>query len=349
MNVAIASHDGVLVDALRAVIASAPQHQLLWVAHNGTDAVRRCEAHRPDVLLMCLAMPGMDTVDATRAIMAATPCGIIIVSTSADGDTAPVFAAMGAGALDVVSVPSASQKKGRAHTAHILQRIRLAGMLAPPPSALAPAPSPLTPRPHIALVAIGASAGGPPAVAEVLRELPATLRAAVVVVQHIDARFTESMATWLGTQTALQVRIARHHEYLEAGVVYLAAGEHHLVVSKEGTLAYTMEPRRTPYRPSADVLLDSVARNWRATAIGIILSGMGSDGAVGLRRLRDTGARTIAQDRLTSAVYGMPRAAAELDATTDVLPLSAIGPLVRQLLHPQAGRREPVREPAVRP
>lgn len=340
MKVAIASQDPDIAAALRNIIASAPQHDLVWTATSGGDAARRCAVQCPDVLLMALATSGTEAVDATRKIMATTPCGIILVTTSVQRDSAPVFAAMGVGALDVVALPSTAERKGtaKAIATQVLQKIRMAGMLSPAASAPAASAS-RAGGSDIQLVAIGASAGGPPAIAAVLHALPADLRAAIVVVQHIDTQFSESMAEWFGTQTPLIVRIARDNEPLEPGVVFLAAGDQHLVVSPQQTLMYTMEPRRSPYRPSADVLFDSIARHWSGTAIGIILSGMGRDGAAGLRRLRDRGDRTIAQDKSTSAVYGMPRAAVEIDAATDVLPLPAIGPMLRELLCPRDGHR----------
>lgn len=338
MKVAIASHDPALVESLRLIVENAAaQHDLLWIASDAAAAARRCTMQRPDVLLLDLATSGPSVVEATRAIMDATPCGILILTASVERDSARVFAAMGAGALDVVAVPP-QQRKGKALATQILQKIRIAGMLSPSHQSAAIAPR-ASQRPNLAVVAIGASAGGPPAVAEVLRDLPADLPAAIVVVQHVDAQFSEAMADWFATQTKLEVRIARDNERLQAGVVYLAAGEQHLVVTEAGVLAYSQKSPRSPYCPSADVLLESIARNWRGTAIGIILSGMGADGAAGLRKLRETGARTIAQDESTSAVYGMPRAAAELLATTDVLPLPAIGPLVRELLQPRGLRR----------
>jgi two-component system, chemotaxis family, response regulator WspF len=183
-----------------------------------------------------------------------------------------------------------------------------------------------------ALIAIGASAGGPPAVAHVLRDLSAALPAAVLVVQHVDAEFVDSMAEWFDSQCSLVVRVAREGIKPVAGCAYLAAGDVHLVMKADGRLAYQAEPLDAPYRPSADVLFSSIADNWRGVAIGVVLSGMGRDGAIGLKRLRATGARTIAQDESSSAVYGMPRAAAELSAATDVLPISQIGPLITDVL-----------------
>lgn len=337
MRVAIACQDPATLTVLREVISSSPQHHVAWVAGDAADAVRRCARHRPDVLLMGLEMPGADITAATRRIMAETPCGIIIVTSSVERDSAKVFAAMGAGAVDVVAVPRGGGAEPLVRSS-ILDRIRMAGMLAPPDPAIGP-PGHGDREDTLALVAIGASAGGPPAIARVLRDLSPSIPAAIVVVQHVDPTFSHSMAHWFESQTPLPVRVARRRERLEAGKVYVAAGDQHLVVHSDHTLGYVSEPKDTPYCPSADVLFDSIAKHWRGTAIGILLSGMGSDGAQGLCRLRGTGARTIAQDRATSAVYGMPRAAAQLDAASDILPLPAIGALVNDLLKPGAARK----------
>jgi chemotaxis response regulator CheB len=176
----------------------------------------------------------------------------------------------------------------------------------------------------------------------VLRDLTATLPAAVLVVQHVDAEFVDSMAEWFDSQCALTVRVATAGVRPLSGCVYLAPGDTHLVMSPDGRLACRAEPLDAPYRPSADVLFSSIAKNWRGVAVGVVLSGMGRDGALGLHELREAGARTIAQDKATSAVYGMPRAAAEMQAATDVVPLSRIGPLISELLDRQR-RASPMR------
>ena len=338
MKIAIASGDAAVVDFLRRVVASVPQNDVIWTAASGTDAARRCATQPPEVLLMGLSRSGSEAVEATQRIMRASPCGIIIVTTSVERDVPPVFAAMGAGALDVIALP-AKERDGEALAAQILQKVRMAGMLSPTTPA-----APTLNGVHagsLALIAIGASAGGPPAIAEVLRDLPPDLPAAFIVVQHVDAQFGAAMAHWFSSQTKLSVRLAAHGDRLKPGVVYLAAGEQHVVLNPDRTLAFTDEPRNAPYRPSADVLFESIARNWQDTAIGVVLSGMGRDGAVGLLRMRKSGARTIAQDQSTSAVFGMPRAAAELSAATDVLPLPAIGPLIKQLARATPVHRDP--------
>jgi two-component system response regulator WspF len=283
---------------------------------------------------MDLIMPVMDGVEATRRIMAATPCAILVVTADVTRNTSKVFAAMGAGALDVVSTPTLSSATREASARALLGKIRLIAQLGVSYAPVSRTVSRSDAAPAVALIAIGASAGGPPAVAHVLRDLPATLPAAVVVVQHVDAEFVSSMAEWFDSQCELTVRVASHDLEPLPGCVYLAAGDTHLVVAPNGRLGHQLEPLDVPYRPSADVLFSSIAKNWRGAAVGVVLSGMGRDGAVGLHELRESGARTIAQDKATSAVYGMPRAAAELKAATDVVPLARIGPLICELLEP---------------
>lgn len=180
-------------------------------------------------------------------------------------------------------------------------------------------------RPGICpLVAIGASAGGPAALASILSELPAGFPAAIVVVQHVDEHVAPGMATWLADRCALPVRVAVEGERPSAGVILLAGTSDHLVFKTAAALGYTAEPRSNVYRPSVDVFFHSVSRLWPGEAAGVVLTGMGRDGAEGLKALRDQGRYTIAQDEASSAVYGMPKAAALAGAVVDVLPMHAI-------------------------
>jgi chemotaxis response regulator CheB len=183
------------------------------------------------------------------------------------------------------------------------------------------------------LLAIGASAGGPSAVAAVLRALPKKFPAAIVVIQHIDEQMAAGMALWLGHQSSLTVRVALEGDRVETGCVLLASTSDHLVLKTPDTVGYTREPREYVYRPSVDVFFQSVARLWRGPAVGVLLTGMGRDGAIGLKALRDQGRYTIAQDETTSAVYGMPKAAARLDAAVDILPLERIAGKLIDVFH----------------
>jgi chemotaxis response regulator CheB len=189
----------------------------------------------------------------------------------------------------------------------------------------------LSPKPEY-LIVFGASAGGPAALAEVLGGLPADFPAAIVIVQHIDRQFAQPLATWLDRQSQLKVRLAETDDYVQNGVALMAGRNAHLVFTNSGRLAYIREPLDSLYSPSIDVLLRSAVRFWHGEIIGVLLTGIGRDGAEGLRLFRATGHHTIAQDALSSAAYGMPKAAAELRAATEILPLNQIAPRLVDLV-----------------
>jgi chemotaxis response regulator CheB len=182
------------------------------------------------------------------------------------------------------------------------------------------------------LVAIGASAGGPAALATVLRGLPKGFTGALVLVQHLDEQMAPTFADYLRQHSPLPIQIAAEGDRVQPGVALLAGTNDHLVLKTHDRLGYTCEPADYVYRPSVDAFFDSVTRRWRGEAIGVLLTGMGRDGAAGLKQLRGQGRHTIAQDQQTSAVYGMPKAAAAIDAAVDVLPLEHIARRIVELV-----------------
>ena len=334
MKIGIANDLPMAAEALRRAIALAPQHEVVWIATNGTEAVEFCARQKPDLVLMDLIMPGMDGVEATRRIMARTPCTILIVTVSVENNTSRVFEAMGHGALDAVDTPSLGSGDLAATAAPLLAKIgtigRLIGDLPTLRTGVLRADAPKASRQT--LVAIGASAGGPTALAAVLDSLPRNFPAAIVVVQHVDERFAAGMAEWLDQHSSLPVRLAREGDRLVPGTVLLAGTGDHLALKAADRLGYTPEPREYVYRPSVDVFFQSVCRLWPGKAVGILLTGMGADGAQGLKALRAKGHHTIAQDEATSAVYGMPKAAAAAKAAVDILPLDQIAPKLMDAL-----------------
>jgi two-component system, chemotaxis family, response regulator WspF len=185
------------------------------------------------------------------------------------------------------------------------------------------------------LVAIGASTGGPAALAHILSKLPTRFAAALVIIQHVDVQFAAGMVDWLQAQTSLTVRLAREGCRLEVGTVWLAGTNDHMVLTPQHTLSYVAEPRDYPYRPSVDVFFKSLVKNgaarWPAKAAGVLLTGMGRDGAEGLAVLRRGGWYTMAQDQASSVVYGMPKAAAEVGAAMQILSLETMASALLQL------------------
>jgi two-component system response regulator WspF len=325
------------VEAMRRVILSQQEHEVAWVARNGAEALERCSSDAPDLILMDLIMPGMDGVEATRRIMARKPCAIVVVTASVNGQAAKVFEAMGAGALDAVNTPTLEHLGAGAGARALLAKIETIRRLIRADfggehATCAPQPEPTPAQQYKPLVAIGASAGGPMALARILARLPGNLPAPVIIVQHVDPHFAPGLADWLNGQTSLQVRLAREGDRPQAGTALVAGQEDHLVFASPRRLVYTRYPADCSYRPSVDVFFKSVSQFWPGDVIGVLLTGMGRDGAEGLRGLRARGHHTIAQDRLSSAVYGMPGAAVELRAATEILALDKIGPRLTNIV-----------------
>jgi len=339
MRIGLVNDLPMAVELLRRVIASTAEHQIAWIAMNGREAVEACRHHPPDPILMDLTMPEQDRVEAPRRIMAETPLPILLVTPPVDANVSGVYEAMGHGALDAGDIPSVGANgHTSAQTAALLARIATIGRLSrslptvDPGSRRPPAPVSSSQR----LVAIGASAGGPAAVATLLGGLAPDFPAAIILVQHLDEQFVPGFASWLCQHCRLPVRPAREGDRPKRGAVLIAASADHLVFKAGGELGYRAEPRDYPYRPSVDVFFESVAERWQGDTVGVLLTGMGRDGAHGLKLLRDRQCLTIAQDKATSAVYGMPKAAAAIGAAAEILPLAAIAPRLAEACAPSS-------------
>ncbi|CAN7264330.1 chemotaxis response regulator protein-glutamate methylesterase [Trinickia sp. LjRoot230] len=324
MNIGIVNDLPLAVEAMRRTIALRGEHRVLWVATDGAQAVDCCIAQPPDVVLMDLIMPKFDGVEATRRIMARAPCAILVVTSSVGANAWRVYEAMGAGALDAVDTPTLGDNRLGDASQPLLAKIDQIGRLLGKPLVYRQRPGTSLRRDSLPFVAIGASAGGPTALATVLGKLPADFGAPIVIVQHVDQAFAHGMAEWLDGQSALTVRVVLDGDRPQAGEALMAATNDHLRLTRGGSLGYTREPADMPYRPSVDVFFHSMVEHWQGDAIGVLLTGMGRDGAIGLKAMRAKGYQTIAQDEATSAVYGMPKAAAALDAARLILPLGSI-------------------------
>ncbi|KUM43488.1 chemotaxis-specific protein-glutamate methyltransferase CheB [Pseudomonas sp. EpS/L25] len=344
MRIAIVNDLLLATEALRRLLASDGRHTVAWIAHDGEEAVARCAEDRPDLILMDLQMPRLDGIEATRRIMAQSPCAILVVTATPD-DCEGVFRAMGAGALDVTATPALA---GGADGGALLRKIgrieplvRLPERPTQPALPQATAPVGTTTETPGALVAIGASTGGPAALVSLFEGWAPTGAASVVLVQHIDRRFAPSFIAWLGSQIAWPVTAAAAGAQPQPGQVCVALGDDHLLLDGRGRFAYTDEPLDYPYRPSVDVFFASLAGHPHLgrQALGILLTGMGRDGANGLYALRQSGCPTLAQDEASCAVYGMPAAAVRMGAAERVLSPAQIGAwLQRRFASPPGGR-----------
>ena len=333
MRIAIVNDMPMAVEALRRALAFEPAHTVVWVASNGAEAVTLCAEHTPDLILMDLIMPVMDGVEATRRIMAQSPCAIVIVTVDRQQNVHRVFEAMGFGALDVVDTPALGAGNAKEAAAPLLRKILNIGWLIGQPDKRVKSLTAQS-RQHsmrCGLVTIGSSAGGPAALEELLKALPRDFKAAIVLVQHVDQVFAAGMAQWLSSSCDVNVRLACEGEAPQPGTVLLAGTNHHIRLLNNGTLAYTAQPVNEIYRPSIDVFFESVASCWSGDAVGVLLTGMGRDGAQGLKLMRQQGFLTIAQDQQSCSVYGMPKAAAAIDAAVEIQPLNKIAPRLLEI------------------
>ena len=341
VRIAIVNDVTLIVKFLRKIVLRAADHEIAWVARNGAEAVEKCAADTPDLVLMDLIMPVMDGVEATRQIMDRSPCPILVVTATVDGNTAKIFEAMGFGALDATNIPVMKKDPtSQQGIDALLKKIEMIGKLnrQSSVSSLRRASRPALSNRVPPLIVMGSSTGGPKALAEVLSSLPAELGAGIVIAQHVDSEFSGGLADWLNAQADLKVRLVPEGHRPAFGNVFLAGSNDHLIFTPDLTLAYTTEPANIPFRPSVDVFFKSVAKLWPSKGVGVLLTGMGRDGAEGLAALRQAGWYTIAQDEATSVIYGMPKAAKELGAADDILPIGEVGPAILRFLN--KGKKE---------
>lgn len=326
----------------RAIVESDPEMTVVGEARNGEEAVSLCDRLLPNIITMDIQMPRMDGYEAIRRIMADWPRPILVLtSTRSDIELGISYRALDAGALMVMGKPHGlpgddPEADHLIATLKALAEVKVVRRRAwlqkeRPPSVGGPARSFKAGGP-VRLIAMGASTGGPPSLQIVFQGLPADLPVPIVAVQHISRGFTAGLARWLDETTPLRVKVTEPGEPLAPGTVYLAPEGHHLVVTQNGSAWHSSSPPVDGHRPSVTALFESVAKHYGAGAIGVLLTGMGDDGARGLRAMHDAGAHTIAQDEASSVVFGMPREAIALGATREIVPLEQIAARLADVL-----------------
>ncbi|WP_091737334.1 chemotaxis-specific protein-glutamate methyltransferase CheB [Phenylobacterium immobile] len=303
---------------------------------SGEEALSELGRVRPDVISMDIRLPGIDGLETTRRIMGEHPTPVVVVADAVEDASLKIsMNALRAGALSVVEKPVGLGSGDYERVAQdictqlfimssvpVIRRREIGGR----PAASPPLPIHAA-RPFAGLgyLALAASTGGPPALARVLDALPADFPAPVFIVQHMGPAFMEGFAQWLDGLSRLKVGLAVEGEVARAGQAYVAPGDHHLTVAAGGVMRLNREPAFAGQRPSANVLLRSLAKSAGAQTVGVILTGMGEDGAQGLLELRMAGGHTIVEHPSTTVVNGMPGAAARLGGAREILPLDRIG------------------------
>jgi two-component system chemotaxis response regulator CheB len=345
IRVLIVEDTAVCRELLVSILQSTPGIQVVGTARDGLEAIRLVKRLKPDLVTMDINMPNLDGFEATRQIMVEAPCPIVMISNSLEkyeGDHA--FDALKAGALTVLQKPTIHDSAEVYAT--LVARIKLmaevkvvrrwqsdANGQVRRPTAVKPVLTQNQKRKSkIQLVAMAASTGGPGALATILQQLPADFPVPILVVQHVTTGFGNAFAAWLDKHTPLKVRLGQHAGEPQAGQVLVAPDNYHMGVNSLGLITLKKATRNDQICPSADYLFHSVANVYGATAVGITLTGMGSDGAEGLQAMHKLGAHTIAQDEATCVIFGMPAAAIKLGVIEQVQPLQKIAKAVVDLI-----------------
>ena len=338
IEVLVAEDSTVVRMFLVRLLESDPQVRVVGAVADGRAALEFVSQNKPDVVLMDIHMPRMDGFEATRRIMEAYPVPIVICTATARAeDVVITFQAMEAGAIVCIQKPLGLEHADFEATAvQLLETVKLmsevkvvrrTARLRPSAGASASSSAPV-PVPRVAarikVIGIGASTGGPPVLQAILAGLRKDLAVPVLVVQHIAQGFLPGMAEWLSQTTGLQVHIGSHGTVALPGHVYLAPDNYHMGVGAGGEIVLAREEPENHLRPAVAHLFRTLAQAYGPAAVGVLLTGMGTDGALELKQLRAAGAITIAQDRESSVVHGMPGAAIALGAATHVLPANQI-------------------------
>jgi len=326
---------------------SDPGILVIGTASDGEEALEAVALNTPDVITMDVHMPKLNGLDATRRIMETHPTPIVVVSGSSNSGQGPLaFTALEAGALAVVERPRGiGHPDQKSMVANLIQTVKLMSEVRVvrrwsrrPASAghglIAPTHTDLQRSPAIRLIAIGASTGGPPVLQKILSTLPSDLAVPVLIVQHISPGFSEGFAEWLRQTSALPIHIASHGEIALPGHAYLAQDGRQMSIGADSRLRLTDDPPENGHRPSVSYLLRSVTKSFGERAVGVLLTGMGKDGAEELKLMKDCGAVTLAQDKESSVVHGMPGEAIQLGGATFVLAPDRITTVLASLANP---------------
>jgi two-component system chemotaxis response regulator CheB len=338
-------------DLLLHILGSDPQITVIGTAANGEEAIEAVKRDHPHVITMDVHMPGLNGFDATREIMETLPTPIVIVSgSSAADEVTSTFKALDAGALAFVAKPNGvahphhrEEARQLIDTVKLMSEVKVVRRWPKRGAATATQRAPLRPaservQSSAGIVAIGASTGGPIALKTILSELPKNFALPLLVVQHIAPGFTDGLADWLAQTSKFAVRVAVHGETPAPAQAYVAPDRLHMELAHDGTIALAEQAPENGHRPSVSHLFRSVAAVAGRNAIGVLLTGMGRDGADELKLMQETGAITIVQDRASSVIYGMPGEAINLGAARHVLPPAAIAALLAQLAVPAERR-----------
>ncbi|WP_373325880.1 chemotaxis response regulator protein-glutamate methylesterase [Sporomusa paucivorans] len=307
-------------------------------ARNGKDAIDKVKRFKPDLITMDVEMPVMDGIKALELIMKEAPTPVVMISSLTQAGAVATLRALEIGAVDFVAKTAGPISNITAIRTEILTKCRAAvraNVLQLATGRATAGALPAMPKMHsqpgLALderiVAIGTSTGGPRALQEIITKIPGNIPCGIVIVQHMPPGFTKSLAERLDSLSSVTVKEAEHNDVIRPGYVFIAPGDYHMLIEREGgktVIKLNQNPPIGGHRPAVDPLMESVARTYGSKAIGVILTGMGRDGAKGIEAIKRQNGYTIAEDQSTAVVYGMPKAAIELGVVDKIVPITGV-------------------------
>ncbi|BDA79140.1 chemotaxis response regulator protein-glutamate methylesterase [Leptospira kobayashii] len=338
IKVLIVEDNPLIQAAYKKALSSVGGIEVVATASNGKEGIQFVHSANPDVIICDLNMPVMDGFEFTKIVMEENPKPILIISDLVQKeDEMNIFKVLQLGAVEVLPKPKVggdisllAEELGR--RVKILSGVVVFKKRKPDDLIAASRPAAFDLNQKFKLLVIGASTGGPQAYLEILKDIPAGFPLPIVCIQHISTGFSESLVDWLKQISKLKVEIVKETISLEKGKIYFPLDDHHLVIDSDH-LYVNQDPTIKGHRPSVDVLFKSASKSFQNQVLGVLLTGMGDDGAQGLKEIKDHGGYTIAQDESSSVVYGMPRVASEIGATKEILPLNQITRRILELCH----------------
>lgn len=336
IKVLIADDSAFMRKLLSDLFSAEPDFMVIDTARNGQEAVEKVKRLKPDLVTMDVEMPIMDGIKALETIMRDTPTPVVMISSLTKAGAEATLCALELGAVDFVAKSAGIISSIAGIGNEILAKSRVAvnakvfQFIEKPVKVASSAKSRLqypTVFGEEQLVAIGTSTGGPRALQEVITKLPGDLPCGVVIVQHMPSGFTKSLSERLNSLSSLTVKEAEHNDVVRPGLVLIAPGDYHMTVEREGNrriIKLSQDPPIGGHRPAVDPMMESVAKSYGQRAVGVILTGMGHDGAQGIKAIKQQKGYTIAEDQSTSVVFGMPKSAIELGVVDKVAPISAV-------------------------
>jgi len=338
IKVLIVEDNPLIQAAYKKALSTVREIEVVATASNGKEGIELLHSTNPDVIICDLNMPVMDGFEFTKIVMEENPKPILIISDLVQKeDEVNIFKVLQLGAVEVLPKPKIGGdisllaeelgRKIKILSGVIVFKKRKSGNISTSSN-----PETFSINQKFKLLVIGASTGGPQAYLEILKDIPSGFPLPIVCVQHISTGFAESLVDWLKQIAKLKVEIVKEKISLEKGKIYFPLDDHHLVVDSE-TISPNHDASSKGHRPSVDVLFKSASKSFNNQVLAVLLTGMGDDGAQGLKDIKDRGGYTIAQDESSSVVYGMPRVAYEMGATKEVLPLNRIASRILELCH----------------